>query len=265
MQQAQDFDEESRLLAQLLDPLPEAEFSRVTQFKSWTINDVLGHLHMFNVAACHSLESDEKFAEFFAPIAQGMAKGQTLLETQTGFLNGLSGRALLDAWRDGATRTAESFATADPKKRLKWAGPEMSARSSITARQMETWAHGQEIFDLLGVTRTEGDRIRNVVHLGVTAFAWSFSNRGLAVPDRAPYIELTAPSGQSWVWNDPQADNAITGSAIDFARVVCQTRNVADTALVTTPGTATKWMETAQCFAGPPETPPEKGLRHRVA
>lgn len=41
----------------------------------------------------------------------------------------------------------------------------MSARSCITARQMETWAHGQEIFDALGVVRRDGDRIRNVAHL----------------------------------------------------------------------------------------------------
>ncbi len=265
MQQARDFEEESHLLAELLAPLPESGFSRVTQFKDWTINDVLGHLHMFNVAAGLTLESEEDFAAFFAPIASGLARGQNLLATQAGFLDGLSGRALLDVWRKGATNTARSYATADPKKRVKWAGPEMSARSSITARQMETWAHGQEVFDLLGVKRQETDRIRNIVHLGVSTYGWSFVNKGLDVPGPAPYVELTAPSGQTWGWNDAQADNSVTGSAVDFARVVCQTRAVADTALVTTPGPATRWMEIAQCFAGPPETPPPTGARHRVA
>jgi len=35
--------------------------------------------------------------------------------------------------------------------RVKWIGVDMSARSCLTARLMETWAHGQEIYDILGV------------------------------------------------------------------------------------------------------------------
>jgi len=58
----------------------------------------------------------------------------------------------------------------------------MNTRSSITARQMETWAHGQEIFDILGEARIEDDRIKNIVHLGVSTFSWTFKNRNLEVP-----------------------------------------------------------------------------------
>jgi len=264
MQQAQDFLEESYALASLLDPLSEADFERVTQFKSWTINDVLGHLHMFNVAADLTLESGAKFATFFAPIAQGLGQGQTLLQTQAGFLDGLAGRALFDVWREGAERVAKNYAEADPKTRVKWAGPEMSARSSITARQMETWAHGHEVFDLLGGERPEADRIRNIVHLGVGTFGWSFQNRGRPVPDPAPYIKLRAPSGDVWEWNTPQEDNRLTGSAVDFSRVVTQVRNRGDTTLETVGKTASDWMEIAQCFAGPPETPPATGTRQQT-
>ena len=38
----------------------------------------------------------------------------------------------------------------------------MSARSSISARLMETWAHGQAVYDRLGVVRVDTDRIRNI-------------------------------------------------------------------------------------------------------
>ena len=50
MQQANDFLEEVDLLAQLLKSIPEDSFETVTQFKGWTVNDVVGHLHMFDVA-----------------------------------------------------------------------------------------------------------------------------------------------------------------------------------------------------------------------
>ncbi|NOX74506.1 MAG: TIGR03084 family protein [Alphaproteobacteria bacterium] len=261
MQQATDFRDESRALAAILEPLSDKEFAAVTQFKGWSINDVIGHLHMFNVAADLTLKDGDLFVAFFGRIAKGMAAGQSLLETQYPFLDGLTGRALFETWRDGAEQTAENYAKADPKLRLKWAGPEMSARSAITARQMETWAHGQEVFDLLGVVRKDTDRIKNVVHLGVSTFGWSFINRAQKVPEPAPFIELTAPSGVVWTWNEPQSDNAVHGQAVEFAQVVTQVRAIADTSLRLTGNTAKSWMEIAQCFAGPPETPPAKGVR----
>jgi len=139
----------------------------------------------------------------------------------------------------------------------------MSVRSSITARLMETWAHGQEIYDLLGVERIDGDRIKNIAVLGVNTFGWTFINRGLEVPSPVPQVRLTSPSGQNWVWNEATADELVEGSATEFCQVVTQVRNVADTRLRVTGEVASRWMSIAQCFAGPPEDPPAPGARHR--
>ena len=57
-----------------------------------------------------------------------MASGKTLLQSQYPWLNGLYGKELYNAWIDGSRRTAENYINADPKTRVKWAGPEMSAR-----------------------------------------------------------------------------------------------------------------------------------------
>ncbi|MDE4139057.1 MULTISPECIES: TIGR03084 family metal-binding protein [Rhodobacterales] len=264
MQQAEDFRAESRALAAILEDLPEEAFHRPTQFKDWTIDHVLGHLHLFNVAAETSLKGEEAFAAFIGPIVQDMQSGKTILQCQFPWLDGLSGRALFEAWKAGAETCADAFAVADPKARVKWVGPDMSALSSITARQMETWAHGQEVFDLLGLERVEQDRIRNIAHLGVATYGWTFLNRGEEVPDPAPFVQLTGPSSAVWEWNTPQEDNRVVGSAVEFAQVVTQVRNIKDTALEVTGATATRWMEIAQCFAGPPEMPPSKGARHKV-
>ncbi len=261
MQQAEDFRQESLALAALIETLPETRYATQTQFKTWTIEDVLGHLHIFNHAANLSLQSSEAFEEFYAPIRAGVAAGKSMLETQYEWLDGLTGRALFDAWLALSEQTAENFSQADPKARLKWAGPDMSARSFITARQMETWAHGQEIFDVLGVEREEADRIKNIVHMGVLAYGWTFVNRKLDVPEPTPHVQLTAPSGAAWEWNTPQDDNRIEGSATEFAQVVTQVRNVADTALQTKGEPAKRWLTFAQCFAGKPEDPPPPGTR----
>ena len=137
----------------------------------------------------------------------------------------------------------------------------MSALTCITARQMETWAHGQEVFDVLNVTRPEADRIRNICHLGVSTFSWTFINRRLPVPDQLFFVRLTSPSGNIWEWNDTDSNNCVSGDATAFAQVVIQVRNIAETNLVVTGDGASKWMALAQCFAGPPITPLVKGFR----
>ena len=262
MKQAIDFLEESRQLLNLIQDQAEKGFETKTQFNNWTINDVIGHLHIFNFAANLSLNSFDQFQKFFSPISKALNEGVSLLEAQNCWLNGLAGQALLDAWWEEVQIVSKKFENADPKLRLKWVGPDMSARSSITARQMETWAHGQEIFDILGEARVEDDRIKNIVHLGVSTFSWTFKNRNLNAPITFPFVELKSPSGIIWQWNEPSDQALVKGLAVDFASVVTQIRNVFDTSLKTKGNDAARWMEYAQCFAGPPKNPPRPNTRY---
>ena len=264
MQQAHDFLEEAKNIAELLENQPDNVFEFVTLFKCWTINDVIGHLYMFDVAAIKTLENDKAFHEFFAPIQLGLNNGKTLLQMQYPFLGGLSGRNLFEVWRENSKVVGQAYVSADPKQRVKWAGPSMSALSSITARQMETWAHGQEIFDVLGERRQEGDRIKNICHLGVATFDWTFKNRQMKTPKPTPFVRLIAPSGQIWEWNDSTSNTRVQGSAVEFAQVVTQVRGIEDTNLEVIGNSAKSWMSLAQCFAGRPEMPPKKGSRYRI-
>ncbi|MEO1028864.1 MAG: TIGR03084 family metal-binding protein [Pseudomonadota bacterium] len=260
MQQAEDFRTESRALHALLAPVDEARYSETTQFKGWTINDVLGHLHFWNIMAEMQL-TDE--AELMNRLGAVMKGGTSLREFETSYLGDLSGKALLEAWHQGFERTADEFAKADPKARLKWAGPEMSARSSITARLMETWAHGQEVYDVLGAERQSGDHIRNIVVLGVNTFGWTYKTRGETPPGPMPQLKLIAPSGELWEYGEASESGLVEGLAEEFCQVVTQTRNVADTSLVVTGDVAKDWMSKAQCFAGALNPPPEPGTRYR--
>lgn len=263
-QQVIDFRDESEALYQLLSPLRDEEFDKKTQFKDWTINDVIGHLHIWNWAADLSVQDPEAFQAFFKEV-MASAVGGGMRQFERDWRKGLAGKALLQAWRDFYLPMCERFGATDPKLRVKWAGPDMSVRSSITARLMETWAHGQEIYDELGVERKDTDRIKNIVVLGMNTFGWTFRNRGLDVPDDPPYVRLTAPSGEIWEFNEPSETNRVEGNATEFCQVVTQTRNIADTSLSVEGETSTRWMAIAQCFAGPPEDPPEPGTRFTAA
>ena len=261
MQPATDFLDESNALHALVAPLSDAEFDQPTLFKRWTVDNILRHLHVWNIAAGLSLNGG--FDAFIASMAAGI-RGGRLPDFERDYLNGLSGQALASAWIEKAAEIARDFATADPKARLPWVGPEMSAISSITARLMETWAHGQAIYDLLGCERQDTDRIGNIVRLGVNTYGWTFKNRREDIPQPMPYLSLTAPSGATWEYGEPSDDERISGSASEFCQVVTQCRNIADTGLSVTGAVATRWMSIAQCFAGPPNDPPAPGLRRKA-
>ena len=258
MEQAIDFLEESRALCGLLQGRPDSDFRKVTQFKDWTVNDVLRHLHFWNWMAELQITDETRLeAELTAVGKEGMRA------LEQAHADGTDGVGLLTAWWQQVELTADLFTKAEPKARLKWAGPSMSARSSITARLMETWAHGQEIYDVLGAEREEADRIRNIAVLGVNTYGWTYKVRSLEPPGPMPVVRLIAPSDAEWTFGEDDGTNRIEGSAAEFCQVVTQTRNVQDTDLKVTGPIAEDWMSKAQCFAGGRNDPPEPGTRFR--
>lgn len=258
MEQAIDFLEECRALHALLEGRPDADFRKVTQFKGWTVNDVLGHLHFWNWMAELQIADEKRLETQLTAVAR-----QGMRELERAHADSAEGLALLTVWWMQAERTAALFEKAEPKARLKWAGPSMSARSSITARLMETWAHGQEICDVLGAERADADRIKNIAVLGVNTYGWTYHVRGQEPPGAPPFVKLTSPSGEVWIFGEDSGADRIEGNATEFCQVVTQTRNVLDTALRVEGSVAEDWMSKAQCFAGGRNDPPAPGTRFR--
>ena len=259
MKQIEDFRSEVAELAKVLAPLDEAAWETVTQFKGYTINDLVRHLHQGDVMALTSAERPDEFLALLAERRKRVGlTGRQRAREQFGHL---AGAALFETWTGTAARLADWLASLGPDARLKWAGPDMGVRMFVTARQMEVWAHGHDVYDVLGMDRAPTDRLENIAVIGVRTFGWTYVNRGLPVPPHVPHVRLDAPSGAVWQWNEGSAGGQVSGSALDFCQVVTQVRNVADTRLAVTGGTAKEWMAIAQCFAGPPETPPPAGSR----
>lgn len=264
IQQVDDFRAEAAELHRLLSGLGDRDWARPTQFKAWTIDDIVRHLHMGDTMALASASDPAAFAALRAEIQAQRDTGLSRIEETRQRLGGLAGRALLERWQETAERLCEALAAKPADARLKWAGPDMGVRMFTTARQMETWAHGQEIYDVMGKDRVFHERLKNIAVIGVKTFGWTFANRKLPVPADVPYVRITGPSGEVWEWNDPASATSVEGDAVEFCQVVAQTRNIADTKLVVKGETAQRWMAIAQCFAGPPNEPPAKGTRHKA-
>jgi uncharacterized protein (TIGR03084 family) len=261
LQVSVDFREEVEELHSFLESLDDGVWERETQFNQWTPWDVVAHLHYFDLVSRIALQGEEQFAPeragLFATVAAGGSNKQLARER----FADLDARALLAQWRMTACELASELGACDPKQRLPWFGPDMGVPMFTTARYMETWAHAQEIYDLVGAPRTHSDRIQNVATIGVKTFGWTFVNRKQEVPGPAPYVRLVAPSGAIWEWNEPSDADCVRGDALDFCQVVTQGRNVADTKLDVRGQVATQWMAIAQCFAGGPVDPPAPGTR----
>ena len=261
--QTSDFAEEIQVLAAALQSMRDAQWTEPTQFKQWTPEHILRHLHCWNEAADWAVHSPKTFQERLASSREHTRQGGNMREFERQMVD-VSGHALLERWQAFALDMAERWQVLDARQRVDWAGPPMSVRSSLTARQMETWAHGQAIFDMLGQDRPETARLRNIVVLGVNTFAWSHKVRGWDVPDPMPRMELTGPSGEPWSFGETGESGLVHGSAKDFAQVVTQTRHLLDTELRVEGEVARRWLLNAQCFAGAAEPPPLPGVRHKA-
>ncbi|HEY4610944.1 MAG TPA: maleylpyruvate isomerase family mycothiol-dependent enzyme, partial [Ilumatobacteraceae bacterium] len=156
---------------------------------------------------------------------------------------------LLQHWRSDRKRLVQTATMIDPSTRVPWYGPPMAARSFITARLMETWAHGQDVADALGVARRPTRRLRHVAHIGVRARPFSYSVHNMIVPEADVAVRLTGPDGEGWEWGESRLD-VVSGPALDFCLVVTQRRHVADTRLQIDGDAAREWMSIAQAFAG---------------
>ncbi len=264
LQQAYDFRDECNAVYSILENLKEKDYEMPTQFKGWTFNNVIGHLHVWNYAADISLEDGDEWKNFANSALQALGNGSSMNEFEQTITKGIQGPELLSMWKEYYTDMTERFAVADPKKRVKWMGPDMSVRSSISARHMETWAHAQELYDSLGLDRINEDRIKNIVIIGNNTFKWCFTVHKKTLPSIKPYLKLISPSGEIWEYNEFSEEHKIEGLAEEFCQVVTQVRNIKDVNLKLTGNIAEEWMSVAQCFAGGAEQPPKPGTRKKI-
>lgn len=232
-------------LDRIVDGLDEAHWSLATPAEGWAVRDQICHLWFFDLRALMALTDVDAFA---ADTQQLLAAGGTAASVEEG--RRISGDELLARWRADRARLLEAARAVDPSVRVPWYGPAMAARSFITARLMETWAHGQDVVDALGATREPTARLRHVAHIGVRARPFSYLVHGKQMPDVPLLVELRGPDGDTWSWGDADAADRVTGAALDFCLVVTQRRHPADTDLVVEGPAATEWISIAQAFAG---------------
>jgi uncharacterized protein (TIGR03084 family) len=239
-------------LAAVLAPLSDDDWRTPTPAVGWAVRDQVAHLAHFDWVTRLAVSRPEQFVVLRDSLGVTLPDLQPYVDSIGPANASRDGADMLRWWSEQNRMLLEAVTAAPPGERVPWFGPAMSLASKVTARIMETWAHGQDVADALGVVRTPTDRLRHVARIGVLAMPNSFATHGRAVPTDPIRVALVSPSGETWEWGEPGAADAVIGDARDFCLVVTQRRHLADTALRVTGPAASAWIEIAQAFAGPP-------------
>jgi uncharacterized protein (TIGR03084 family) len=232
----------------LVAGLDEAGWRTPTPAAGWDVATQVAHLAWTDEA---SLAAATDKAAWDALVLEAIADPDGAIDKAALRGGRVDPPELLARWRSSRAALATALRERPDGEKIPWYGPPMSATSMATARFMETWAHSLDVHEALGAAPDLGDRLRHVAHLGVRTRRFAYSVHGQQAPAEEPRVELTAPSGETWAWGDPDATQRVTGSAYDFCRLVTQRIHRDDTDLVATGDDAEHWLTIAQAFAGP--------------
>lgn len=236
-------------LAAVVARLDPGQLLAATPADGWDVRDTLAHLAGFDEAATSALVDPDGFS---AEVERVFAEGDDPIVGYTTRGRSMDAASVVTWWRTAREELVAAAAAADPKVRVPWYGLAMSAMSFMTARLMETWAHGIDVLDAVGAPVVGSPRLRHIAHIGVGARRYSYAARGLEMPETPVAVVLSAPDGTSWTWGDLDAPSRVEGSAVDFCLIVTQRRHLDDTSLTVVGDAGIEWMSIAQAFAGGP-------------
>jgi uncharacterized protein (TIGR03084 family) len=240
---------ESADLDALVSGLPESQWQRETPAPSWTIATQIAHLAWTDDAALLAITDPPAFQDELRKALQDI---DHFVDKGAYERAGQPAGELLEQWRAGRSRLRDALRAVPDGTKIAWFGPPMSAASMATARLMETFAHGQDVADALGVNRTPTSRLRSIAHIGVRTRDFAFALNDKPVPAEEFRVELDAPDGSQWTWGPSDAAQRVTGPALDFCLLVTQRRNRANLDVKAVGADADTWLDIAQAFAGPP-------------
>ncbi len=211
---------------------------------SWDVRDTIAHL-----ADTDEMAIDTATGGPYAinDVAARAASGADV--TYQGVLKGRAqpGAAVGEWWRRTSEAERAMLRSLAPDARVPW-GIGMRTPSFVTARLMETWAHGVDVRAALGVPAVDTDRLAHVAWLATRALPYAFSVAGREPAADPIRVELTLPSGALWVNGPEAAPDRITGSAGDYCRVFVQRLRYADTSLVIEGDAARAAIAVARAF-----------------
>jgi uncharacterized protein (TIGR03084 family) len=244
-----DLKTEGDALDQIVAGLDAGQWDLPTPARGWTIKHQVAHLS--STARLAGIAASDP--ELFAKVTVGADKDfdGAVAALLTPYLEA-SPADLLARWRAERDEAVKALSALPPAQLVPWVARPIPASALACAGLMELFAHGQDIVDAIGVSPEYTDRIGHLAWFGTRNRDFAYLVRGLTPPDAEFRYELTAPSGIQWEFGPADAENRITGPAVDFCLLVTRRRHHADLAIEATGPDAGDWLDIAQAYRGSP-------------
>jgi uncharacterized protein (TIGR03084 family) len=199
------------------------EWLTPTAARGWDVRDTIAHLADTDELAIDTIDDGPRSLNRFVSQLSS-PKDVTLW----GVLRGRrrSGAEVLAWWERTSMFSRERLISLESATRVPW-GIGMGRPAFVTARLMETWAHGLDVHAAVGVPSVDTDRLRHIAFLATRALPYAFSYAGRPLPATTLRVELDLPSGARWTHGPADAPDRITGPAAEYCRVFVQRLPVA--------------------------------------
>jgi enediyne biosynthesis protein E11 len=244
-----DLTAEGEALDKILAGFDVSQWALPTPAPGWTVKHQIAHMaSVFHIAGLAGSDPD-----LFVRMTAGAEKDfdaavAALLQPYLA----AAPAELLDRWRTELDTSVVTLAALPPDQLVPWVARQLPARVLACAGLMELFAHGQDIADTVGAPREYTDRIGHLAWFGTRNRDFGYQVRGLTPPGDEFRFELTAPSGAVWQFGPADAEQRITGPAVDFCLLVTRRRHRDDLAVRATGADADAWLDIAQAYRGSP-------------
>src|SRR5260221_10523936 len=191
-----DLEAEQHVLLDLVRAIDPDAWLRPTPARGWDVRDTIAHLaDTDEMAIATATGASGSLNER----AGASASGEDV--TYQGVLHGRrrSGTEVLAWWEATTAAEHDMFEALDPDARVPW-GIGMRAPSLVTARLMETWAHGLDVYAAIGVEPVDSDRLARVAWLATRAHPHAYTFAGREPPADPLRVELPLPWGGRWTY-----------------------------------------------------------------
>lgn len=205
---------EEQSLDQFLQKINPRDWNKTRVWHGWTVQEVVSHL-----------ASSEEYA--YNALAEG---GSRLSEVDDyGDIDDLNEAALqpgldmrpqdvIEWWRGARAKVVEELSKLKPSDRVPWFHGDMSARSFATARLMENWAHGLDVYEAVNVEPEDTPRLRHIAWLGWKSLPHALSEAGIEYPEPV-HVVLMGPEYSKWSFGPEDSPNVIKGQAGEWCRL----------------------------------------------
>jgi uncharacterized protein (TIGR03084 family) len=241
-------DAECDALDALLDGLSLPDWNLQTPAPGWTITHQVAHLAATFQLAGLAAADPEAFTALLATLDRSFELN--VLRAMRPYLNDPPD-VLMQRWRDERAYASKALAAVADTELVPWLVNPLPPAVLAMAGMMEAFAHGQDIFDAVGMRPERDDRVRFLVEFAVRTWTFGYLARNEPVPEVEFRYELASPSGQLWTFGPAGSEERITGSAVDFCLLTTRRRHPADLDLTATGEQAEHWLDIAQCYRGP--------------